>query len=58
MIVMNISKSAICFVMNTSQKTYYNYRILLRNKLNITNEEIAIEDHYRMLCQEYEALKK
>lgn len=58
MIVMNISKTAICFVLNISQKTYYNYRILLRNKLNITNEEITIESHYRMLCEEYEALKE
>lgn len=58
MIAMNISKTAMCLVLNTSQKTYYNYRILLRNKLNLTNEDITIEEHYLNLCKEYETLGK
>ncbi|MCM1301803.1 MAG: hypothetical protein NC226_08790 [Bacteroides cellulosilyticus] len=58
MIAMDISKTAICLVMDTSQKTYYNYRNLLRNKLAITNEEMTIPQHYRMVCEEYEANSK
>lgn len=58
MIAMDISKTAICLVMDTSQKTYYNYRNLLRNKLAITNEEMTIPQHYRMICEEYKANSK
>ena len=58
MIAMDISKTAICLVMDTSQKTYYNYRNLLRNKLAITNEEMTIPQHYQMICEEYEANSK
>jgi len=54
MVAMDISKTAICLVMNTSPKTYYNYRNMLRNKLNITNDEMTIPRHYRMICEEFD----
>lgn len=53
MIAMDISKTAICLVMNTTQKTYYNYRNILRNKLCIANEDMTITQHYIDISQEY-----
>ena len=57
MIAMDISKTAICLVMNTTQKTYYNYRNLLRNKLCITNEDMTIPQHYLAISKEYQESK-
>ena len=57
MIAMDISKTAICLVMNTTQKTYYNYRNLLRNKLCITNEDMTITQHYLAISKEYQETK-
>ena len=54
MIAMEISKTAICLVLNTSQKTYYNYRNTLRSKLQITNEEISFKDHFEQFIQALE----
>lgn len=55
MICMGISKSAICFVLESKSKTYYNYRNLLRNKLAITNDEMTIPQHFERMCSEYRA---
>ena len=52
---MGISKSAICFVLESKSKTYYNYRNLLRNKLAITNDEMTIPQHFERMCSEYRA---
>ncbi len=55
MIVLNISKPAICLVMNISCKTYYNYRNILRHRLRINSYDTTIEQHYRDLCAEFDA---
>lgn len=55
MIVLNISKPAICLVMNISCKTYYNYRNILRHRLRINSYDTTIEQHYRDLCTEFDA---
>ena len=58
MICMGVAKSAICMVLGCREKTYYNYRNLLRNKLHITNDDMSIRDHYRWLCSEYRKSKE
>lgn len=58
MICLDISKSAICLVLASKSKTYYNYRNLLRNKLSITNEEMTIQQHFERMCSEYKANMK
>lgn len=58
MICLDISKSAICLVLASKSKTYYNYRNLLRNKLSITNEEMTIRQHFERMCSEYRASMK
>lgn len=58
MICLDISRSAICLVLESKSKTYYNYRNLLRNKLSITNEEMTIQQHFERMCSEYKANMK
>ncbi|MDE5708250.1 MAG: hypothetical protein K2I32_02175 [Alistipes sp.] len=52
MICLEMSKSAICLVLGIRLKTYYNYRNILRSKLNITNEEVTIPQHLETFCQQ------
>lgn len=53
MICMDVAKSAICMVLGYREKTYYNYRNVLRSKLHITNDDMTFREHYRSLCAEH-----
>lgn len=53
MICLGISNSAICFVLETQPKTYYNYRNILRSKLHLTNSNLHLADHFQQLCAEF-----
>lgn len=52
MICLDMSKSAICLVLGIRLKTYYNYRNILRSKLNIINEEVTIPQHFETFCKQ------
>lgn len=58
MICMDVSKSAICLVLGNKQKTYYNYRNVLRSKLNITYDDMTIQEHFQSMCAAYAEQEK
>ena len=58
MIVCDMSKSAICLVLDISVKTYYNLRNMLRGKLDLTNNDITFMDHFNELIAAFTAEKK
>lgn len=57
MIAMDFSKTAICLVLSTSPKTYYNYRNILRGKLQIANQDLSLKAHFKQFAATYRAEK-
>lgn len=53
MICLGVSKPSVCLVLGFTQKTYYNYRNLLRCKLAITNDGMTIPEHFGMMCSRF-----